>query len=82
MLRNKYYVVLYIAEITFFFSFRNRLPENPNARGPLRDEPDFTYADEKPTPYNIRQRVRIVKQMTYGVSSNINVLYIVNYLLS
>ncbi|XP_011304298.1 39S ribosomal protein L52, mitochondrial [Fopius arisanus] len=39
-----------------------RLPENPNAFGPLTNLPDYSFADGRPTPFGTRMLNRINKQ--------------------
>ncbi|XP_063977103.1 large ribosomal subunit protein mL52 [Diachasmimorpha longicaudata] len=41
---------------------RERLPENPNAFGPLTNFPDYSYKDGRPTPFGTRMLTRINKQ--------------------
>lgn len=44
---------------------KHGLPQNPNVCGPLTDYPDYSYKDGRPTPYGVRQIVRIEKQREY-----------------
>ncbi|XP_015110021.1 39S ribosomal protein L52, mitochondrial [Diachasma alloeum] len=41
---------------------KKRLPENPNAFGPLTNLPDYSYTDGRPTPFGVRMLNRINKQ--------------------
>ncbi|XP_014242018.1 39S ribosomal protein L52, mitochondrial isoform X2 [Cimex lectularius] len=41
------------------------LPDNPNRMAILRDGPDYTFLDGKPTPYGTGQKLRIMKQREY-----------------
>ncbi|XP_076645344.1 mitochondrial ribosomal protein L52 [Halictus rubicundus] len=41
------------------------LPENPNVCGPLITLPDFSYKDNRPTPYGANQLKRIRKHQEY-----------------
>ncbi|XP_031849875.1 mitochondrial ribosomal protein L52 [Nomia melanderi] len=41
------------------------LPINANSTGPLVNFPDFSYKDNRPTPYGIRQLKRIKKHQEY-----------------
>ncbi|KAK9877030.1 hypothetical protein WA026_016057 [Henosepilachna vigintioctopunctata] len=38
------------------------LPINPNSYGVLTDGPDYSFQDNRPTPYGMRQMKRITKQ--------------------
>ena len=38
-----------------------KLPEVSNAYGPLTDSADYSYLDNRPTPYGIKQKLRMEK---------------------
>lgn len=42
------------------------LPTNPNASGPLLNLPDFSYKDNRPSPYGSHQLQRIKKNQQYA----------------
>ncbi|XP_015595224.1 39S ribosomal protein L52, mitochondrial [Cephus cinctus] len=42
------------------------LTKNPNAFGALTNLADYTFLDGRPTPYGIRQKTRINKQINYA----------------
>ncbi|EFX81184.1 hypothetical protein DAPPUDRAFT_303595 [Daphnia pulex] len=63
--------------------YKNGMPRNPNAYGPLTDGRDFTFVDGRPTPVNSGQRrrleqnklhaekiIQIVKEMNFAVERN------------
>ncbi|XP_078052743.1 mitochondrial ribosomal protein L52 [Augochlora pura] len=41
------------------------LPTNPNVNGPLVTLPDFSYRDNRPSPYGANQWKRIIKHQDY-----------------
>jgi hypothetical protein len=48
--------------------FRNGLPRNPNAYGPLTDGRDFTFVDGRSTPVAPGQLKRLEKNKLHAVS--------------
>lgn len=63
-----------VVSIILKILFRNGLPRNPNAYGPLTDGKDFTFLDGRPTPIGVGQKKRIEKHKAFAVSVNKNTL--------